>query len=60
MKKQIFKKAIKYFGNQAKFADYFGFTRQFITNIKNGRSKFPKNKLDELCKLIGVKNEAIN
>jgi hypothetical protein len=57
MKKRLFNKAVKYFGSQTKFADYFGYSRQFITNVKRGAVGFPKKSMKELLIILGDNNE---
>lgn len=59
MNKRTFNKAVKVFGSQTMFADYFGYSRQFITNIKRGVRDFPKDRLAELNSILenGLKND---
>lgn len=59
MNKRTFNKAVKIFGSQTRFAEYFGYSRQFITNIKRGIVGFPKKRLTELNDILenGLKND---
>ena len=59
MNKRTFNKAVKVFGSQVRFADYFSYSRQFITNIKRGVRDFPKDRVTELNDILenGLKND---
>ena len=51
-------RASRKIGNQSKLADYLGVSRQFISYVKHGLRKLPKDKLHLINILLGkVKND---
>lgn len=48
MKKRLFNKAVKFYGNQTKFALAIGVSRQFVSMVKFGIKKMPSDKLEKI------------